>query len=235
MADCTKPKHVFDAVDTSFKFDFEAVKHPDKITSEALPNVVAFAPFRLTERFDISTSEIRKKVATEIKAGFTAPGGATIEGGPSREREETHEQKYFSEGKADRDWDVKDKRNYAVWWNVRHNDSQGHGVPPIFRTAILLERANDKPFKAKFTCVVAGGLWFEIKQKILGLVDPDDPINFDPKHPPQGEYKGLEVRVFGAHLIQSGYLTSFDTFGLPNRFKTNAEIESRSTSIIWKN
>jgi len=201
---CTNPKHVFDAVDTSFKFDFEAVKHPDKVTSEASPNVVAFAPFRLPERFDNSTSEIRRKIAAEIKAGFTAPGGATIEGGPSIEKEETHEQKYFGEGKADRDWDERAKRNYAVWWNVRHNDNQGHGVPPVFRTAILLERANDKPFKAKFTCVVAGGLLFNIKQKILGLVDPDDPINFDPSHPPQGEYKGLEKYINNMEELKDG-------------------------------
>jgi hypothetical protein len=187
---CTKKNHVFDAVKTNFKFDYEAVKKPfSAAPSQARPSVIALAPFRTTERFDLCTAEIRKKVAREVKANLGVAGGpvtSTIEGTLSSETEETRQQSYFGEGQADVEWDSRSKRNYGVWWDIRHNDSQGHGVPSIFRTAILLKRDNNEPFRAKFTCLVKGGIIFELKQKILGLVDPDDPINFDPHASPIG-------------------------------------------------
>jgi hypothetical protein len=70
---------------------------------------------------------------------------------------------------------------------------------------------------------------FEIEQKIHGLVDPDDPINFDPKQGPHGEYGGLEVRVFGSFFVAFGYLTTLNIYGIPSRFKANVEIEFTST------
>jgi hypothetical protein len=197
---CTKSNHMFDTVETSFKFDYEPVQRPGKgHPSQASPNVVAFAPFRVTERFDASSSEVRKSFAAGISAGlnFPLPVGPTVSATVSIGKEETHEQRYFGEGYGDRDWDERSKRNYGVWWCLRHNESQAHGIPSMFRTAILLKRKTDAPFSCKFLCVVSGGLLFEIKQKILGLVDPDDPINFDPAAPPQGEWNGLDLSSLG--------------------------------------
>jgi hypothetical protein len=198
---CAKMNHVFDAVKTNFKFDFESVKDPKHAPrSEACPDVLAYAPFRMTERFDHSTSEIRKNIAREVKAGLDIPIAGVVvpklEASQGTEREETYEQSYFAEGQADVSWDARSKRNYGVWWDIRHNEKKSHGVPSIFRTAILLKRQNERPFKAKFTCIVKGGLLFELKQKILGLVDPDDPINFDPNEPPKGGH-GLNPRSLG--------------------------------------
>jgi len=95
---CTKKNYVFNAVNTSFKFNYEPINKPNKAPpSNALLNVIAFVPFRLIERFDILAFKIRRKLVVEVKAGLNLLIG-TINSSVSTENEETYKQKYFGEG-----------------------------------------------------------------------------------------------------------------------------------------
>lgn len=45
------------------------------------------------------------------------------------------------------------------------------------------------------------GVLYGLQSKIndwRGIVDPDDPINFDPRYPPQGEYIGIDPTNLGS-------------------------------------
>lgn len=101
-------------------------------------------------------------------------------------------------------------RNIAhhVYWNLQHNFSQKSGVPPQFRTAILVTRRMSTAasrFKAEVSIAVRGG----IGMKLRDLADvffrrnaPDKPVVFDPSIKFMGEkLEGLEPNAEGIYEL----------------------------------
>ena len=186
---CLEAKHVFKSVTTSFEFSEKEIltrSAPDP-TEMATPSVIAYAPYA-QRRFNTTTSEIGRKRGAEIAAGAEFMP-TNLESKLYREKEESHTQEYFEKSESGRHYKAEEKRHHKVWWKMTQNSSQGHGISPAFRVAILLSRTSDSPFLGTFNIDIDGSFWFSVAQvfdRILGRASIDDPINFDPASQPIG-------------------------------------------------
>jgi len=170
------------------------------------PNVIAYAPFRDAGRWGSTTAQEDTSHKAELELG--AEG---IIGGKMRyayEAASSHEQRYFTQGLAGwhfmRDHDIADH----VWWNLQHNFSQRSGVPPHFRTAILVTRraeAAQAEFEGKLNLAVRGGIGMkmsELKDRFLRRNAPEKPVLFNPSLTFMGQkLEGLEPNANGVYEL----------------------------------
>lgn len=173
------------------------------------PNVIAYAPFETNPlapaiQWDQSTAQESSthnpEVAIEPEVSGVKAGSIRY----SYESSGSHEQRYFSQGLAGRHFmPAGPARNiaYHVWWNMQHNVSQASGLPPKFRTAMLVTRrveAAESKFLVRFNIAVRGGFGMRLSalaDLFLRRNKPDRPILFDPTTKPVGEkLDGLEPK-----------------------------------------
>jgi hypothetical protein len=167
------------------------------------PFVRAFAPFDQAG-FDQETwkeehiTTTYKITALEIDAGI---GSGRVEGDLGQERERTEKKRYFQLFQASC-LSVKDgmKGCDTVWWNLRQSEGTKEGVPPLFRTAVLIERSDEQSqFKARFIMALETGWWTSTKNKFdrwFGI-SKDDPLLFDPTEQDRGCPEGVDKRRLG--------------------------------------
>lgn len=182
-----KRDHFVKSVKTAYLFDEAAfpaeARSGDKSAS---PSVVAYAPFETPTEWNKTEGEVKDQAHADAKIGGSY--GATAELSTGGEWENTHTQKYFTRGQAERRFNNRTRRWERVFWFLQQNESQGDGVPSTFSVAILLKRASNANFKATFSIRAEAGRWADWKsgyRRIFGKKE-DDPINFDP----QTEAKG---------------------------------------------
>ncbi|KAF2655445.1 hypothetical protein K491DRAFT_692906 [Lophiostoma macrostomum CBS 122681] len=162
---------VVKSLETNFKFTQ---------TAQSGPSVVAYAPF-IRRRYNFSTGDITHSQGFEATGGAGA-GPGNLEASYSKQREKSHEQQYFEKVESYTGYNERQKRHDEITYRFTQNQSQKHGVTPFFRTAVLLKRTDDQPFKAYFKIDLRGGFMYNTSQglkKVFGK-SPDDPINFDP-------------------------------------------------------
>ena len=182
---------VVKSLETNFKFTQ---------TAQSGPAVVAYAPY-VRRRFNFSTGD------TTNSHGFEATGGAGagpgyLEATYSKQKEKSHEQQYFEKVESYTGYNERQKRHDEITYRFTQNTSQKHGVTPFFRTAVLVKRTDDRPFKAHFKIELHGGFMYKTSQglkKIFGK-SPDDPINFDPAAEPLFGEAQVEKDLLGQYV-----------------------------------
>jgi hypothetical protein len=185
------------------------------------PNVVAYAPFDEPQRYNTTTGQKESKHGVEADIEPEVGGFKAGRVGYSHESTRSHEQKYFSQGTAGRNFMPPGPARHIaqrVWWNFQHDFSQKSGISPHFRIAVLITRpqaaAEDK-FLVKFNIVVRGGIgmkWSEMVDKLTRRNGPEKPYLFDPSSPVVGEpLDGLQPNDKGVyelgHLAKSRRIT----------------------------
>ena len=132
---------------------------------------------------------MRRKVHGGGKIGVSHPP-VTAEGNIGRERETTHQQRYFDRGSAMPRRDDRNERWSKVLFSLIQNESQNLGISPQFRTAILLERKSDADFIGKLTIHIEAGIGYKIAHALdfKGRSWADTPVKFMPGADPWGEH-----------------------------------------------
>jgi hypothetical protein len=185
------------------------------------PNVVAYAPFDEPKRFATTTGQKESKHSVEADIEPEASGIKAGRVAYTHESTRSHEQKYFSQGTAGRNFMPQGPARHIaqrVWWNFQHDFSQKTGVPPHFRIAVLVTRpqaAAEEKFLVKFNIAVRGGIglkWSEMVDKVLRRNGPERSYLFDPSSPLIGEpLDGLQPNTSGVyelgHLAKSRRIT----------------------------
>ncbi|KAI1329508.1 hypothetical protein F5Y16DRAFT_366200 [Xylariaceae sp. FL0255] len=190
------------------------------LTPEPLdtPSVKAWAPFATAREWDqtTATKENNHHFTANLEPSVqdTTMGNLTYDG----EHNSSHEQRYFSRGVAGRHFIKKGTARgvpFCVWWNLQHNFSQKSGVPPTFRTAILLTRraeAAKSKFISRFNIAVRGGFGMALMtliNRFLRRSDKPRPILFDPSIKFMGEkLNGLVANQEGEYEL--GHLAEGD-------------------------
>jgi hypothetical protein len=183
---CSDPDGRFQDVHTLIKFeDSEGTKEEDK----AAPEMVFWAPFRKTLRYNESEANVSKKTegGGELGGGFSgAEGKATF----NRSEEMSWKKKYFDECWSKETVNKTDGRQSGVEWYMKHNPLQDHGVSNDFSVAILFKRKTQSPFLvSKFEIRVHAGWKQEIKRGVKRAFgfhpDRTKPIPYQPQVEPR--------------------------------------------------
>ncbi|KFG80251.1 hypothetical protein MANI_011228 [Metarhizium anisopliae] len=174
------------------------------------PNIAAYAPFEAV-RWGQTTAQESSKHNLDASIEPEVEGAKAGKIGYAYESTTSHEQRYFTQGLAGRHYVPKGPaRGVAdqVWWNMQHNFSQHSGVPPHFRTAILLTRraeAAEKKFIARFKIAVRGGFWMNMSALVdvfLRRSVQDRPVVFDPSIRFMGDrLDGIEPNADGVYEL----------------------------------
>ncbi|KAL7919915.1 hypothetical protein ACQKWADRAFT_329266 [Trichoderma austrokoningii] len=124
--------------------------------SENEPTVVAWAPFRNSERWNASQAQRTK---TEKKDGHASLGysGVELSGGWSRESSVSWDQMSFDKGTAHARISLTTQRRNGVTWMLEHNKLQNSGVTPEFWATVLLSRLTAEPYLVKFRIDACAG------------------------------------------------------------------------------
>lgn len=86
-------------------------------------------------------------------------------------------------------------------WTLLENNTTKTGVPSTMRTAILLKRQDEKPFRCTFELEAKVDLMSSIGmrvQKLFGGRPKDDPLLFDPLLPPTNKLQTYDVMALGS-------------------------------------
>ncbi|KAI1388436.1 uncharacterized protein F4822DRAFT_246582 [Hypoxylon trugodes] len=98
-----------------------------------------------------------------------------------------------------------DRCNVAEWYLFENATTQS-GLPTFFRTAVLLERreGDTAQFTAKFSIHAEvdalTDVWTNFK-RVIGLIQPDDPIIFDPSVEERGRLTAFKHELDRAPII----------------------------------
>lgn len=175
---------VVKSLQTSFKFTQSGHGSPD---------LKAYAPY-VRRRYNFSKADVTNTKGVETSGGGSA-GPAELAAKFSNEKAVAHEQQYFEKVESWPGYNDREKRHDKVSFCFTQNKSQRSGVTPFFRTAMLLKRSDQSPFKADFSLELDGGFTYNSSQtfkKVFGKA-PDDPINFDPQADPLYGETNLEL------------------------------------------
>lgn len=149
--------------------------------------------------------EKKTKEAALQNISATGPGGIglTLGGNLARGGEAQYSKRYAQLLQASRHVSQAGSLGYdTAWWNMQENQVLRDGIPTTFRIAVLLQRASlDKGFVGNFEMKLDAGTWYKVKGRwndFWGLVEPDDPILFDPTLAPIGEVEGIDPGNLGA-------------------------------------
>jgi hypothetical protein len=195
----TKEGSYFASVTTRFTFSEHENTNSGNENLVAAPSVVAYAPFEEPVRFNETTGDVTRHSKLDVAMRPGIKGMSVGEIDFSKEKGSSHEQRYFDQGVASRNFDAHGRAN-SVWWNLIQNRSQKVGIPPTFGVAILVERENDLKFEAGFNIAVRGGFGVaanNLEDKWLRRTTVDDPIIFDPSCPPFGDLQGIDRTELG--------------------------------------
>ncbi|EUC29010.1 hypothetical protein COCCADRAFT_29841 [Bipolaris zeicola 26-R-13] len=86
-------------------------------------------------------------------------------------------------------------------WSLIENSTTKTGVPSTMRTAILLKRQDEKPFRCDFKIeakVDAKSSMERSFQKMFGGRPKDDPLLFDPQLPPTNKLQMYDLTALGS-------------------------------------
>lgn len=96
-------------------------------------------------------------------------------------------------------------RNYgeadSASWTLLENSTTETGVPTTMRTAILLKRQDEKPFRCDFKIEAKVDPMSSIErklQKLFGGRPKDDPLLFDPQLPPTNKLQTYDLTALGS-------------------------------------
>jgi len=181
-----------------FEFEFEDT---DTASRKSGPNVFAYAPFRTEERSYQTSEDVETTKKLELSGGVSAIG--EVKGLISGQKKISYQNRYFDRGTGGRYYQSANDRYDGVWWSLNQskNPHAHDGVRANFRAAVLLTRSSDNEFRGNFRLTVDAGILNKMTRKIEDwrrLTVPDDPINFHPSEPPQGECKGIDSTNLGA-------------------------------------
>ncbi|KAK3307831.1 uncharacterized protein B0T15DRAFT_390981 [Chaetomium strumarium] len=113
------------------------------------PEVVAWAPFHETERFNrvVAHHETANKTGQAIDVGYE---GSKVTLEHSSEGSVSWDRTCFDEARVVHTFNDKGRPNGVKWW-LKQNHLQNQGITPEFWAAILVSRASSSPYTVRFT------------------------------------------------------------------------------------
>ena len=184
---CSERKYRFQSGRIWFQFGEDSFAPGSNIDAKASPEVVAYAPFTKTAKWNETEVEIRRKLGGGGKVGVDY--GAKVEGNVDGEREVSFTRKHFDRGTCGPILDEKSGKVVGTQWYMEQNDLQKYGVAPDFKLALLIKRSNQEDgkgvnFQGVFDMRVEAGFQHDVEEGIrrfLRLFRPeDDPVYFNP-------------------------------------------------------
>ncbi|KUJ16880.1 uncharacterized protein LY89DRAFT_669327 [Mollisia scopiformis] len=170
---------------------------------ESDPEVASIAPdgtFNLvetTQHEEITRGGSLALGAAAPVGGLTATGTLSLEKAVSRDTSD-HTTVTGSIDLKERNWGAKN----CASWTLLENKTTKTGVPKSMRTAILLKRKDDNPFK----CIVKIDAGVDFKsslERMFGGKPKDDPVLFDPDLEPTNNLQKYDREELGAFDIES--------------------------------
>ncbi|KAF2870616.1 hypothetical protein BDV95DRAFT_629208 [Massariosphaeria phaeospora] len=204
---CSATQYRYQSARMWLEFGEDAYLPKQDSAPKASPEVVAYAPFARTEKWNETETQIRRKLAKGAKADVHH--GATLGVNADHEREVSFTRKYFDKGTSDPIPDERTGKEIGRQWYLEQNKAQKYGVEPDFKIAVLLKRshnANGEPiiFQSIFDMRVEAGLLHDIEEhtrRFYRLWKPeDDPVYYKPDadnhvRGPEGEKMMENVNV----------------------------------------
>jgi hypothetical protein len=184
---CSERKYRFQSARIWFQFGEDSFAPSTNNDAKASPEVVAYAPFAKTTKWNVTEAEIRRKLAGGGKVGVDYV--AKVEGNLDGEKEVSSTRKHFDRGTCGPVLDEKSGKVVGTQWYMEQNDLQKYGVAPDFKLALLIKRTNQADgkgvnFQGVFDMRVEAGFQHDVDEGIrrfLRLYKPeDDPVYFDP-------------------------------------------------------
>ncbi|KAM0294458.1 hypothetical protein ACHAPM_011197 [Fusarium culmorum] len=130
---------------------------------KAGPTIEAWAPFRKLETTNSTKALHKETTVTAAKAGAEAYGGsAQLERTVTSEI--TFDRTYFD--KAFACPVMSGSRRSGIFWYMKQNDLENHGVQPETFVAILFKRETDDSYVIKFDIEVRGGTLYNLGKNI---------------------------------------------------------------------
>jgi hypothetical protein len=174
------------------------------------PKVKAFAPFRDPAQFNETFADLMKKGGLKGTIGTGSALPVKVEVGGDGSSSAAWKQRYFDEGTAGLRHDDLRHVDNGVEWYIHHNERQNHGVSPLFRLAVLIEREEDELFYGTFSVRVDGGKIWALQERFRHLISaPGHPIIFNPGREPmwnEDAFDAEEVGKLGVERTRLGAL-----------------------------
>jgi hypothetical protein len=127
------------------------------------PTIEAWAPFRKLEITNRTKATHRKSTSTAVTAGFEAYGGS-LQLQRSVMSEIAFDRTYFD--KAFAAPVMNGSKRSGVFWYMKQNDLENHGVQPETFVAMLFKRETDDPYIIKFDIDVRGDTLYNLGKNI---------------------------------------------------------------------
>jgi hypothetical protein len=144
-----------------------------RFRKKAKPRLLAWAPFDSMVRSNKTTVNAEQTFTSNAKLGG-AGGGATGELSLGYEKKISWSPTYFASGNAfplmDTDTEEETQERIGVRWVLASNPKEVSGVPPAITVAMLLSRATDEPYLAKFNVRVTGGRAHDLLRDVKTIV-----------------------------------------------------------------
>ncbi|CAI6338234.1 unnamed protein product [Periconia digitata] len=185
---CNDKKYRIQSSRIWFQFGEDSFASTADSHAKASPEVVAFAPFAKTAKWNDTELEIRRKHGGGGKVGVDYV--AKVEGNVDGEKEVSFTQKHFDRGTCGPILDEKSGNVVGTQWYMEQNDLQKYGVAPDFKLALLVKRSNHADgkgvnFQGIFDMRIEAGFQHDVEEGIrrfLRLYKPeDDPVYFNPE------------------------------------------------------
>ncbi|KAF4546016.1 uncharacterized protein LTHEOB_4668 [Lasiodiplodia theobromae] len=192
--DSRKTARRISAVNITLQFAPEQAGDPEPVVSQ-------IAPYDSMVMVETKQTEDEKRSAS-VKLG--APPLAGVELGTDLGWEKSVNRETTDATKVIGSIDLLG-RNYgeadSASWTLLENSTTETGVPSTMRTAILLKRQDEKPFRCDFKIEAKVDPMSSIErklQKLFGGRPKDDPLLFDPQLPPTNKLQTYDLTALGS-------------------------------------
>ena len=195
---CMGVRHRYNRLNTRLAIQSQVAKD---LKDEPFVPLGAYAPFQHSRNIDAIEVEHTKEWEAGASAGASfTPATASIN--LSRESEKNYKLESCAVGKAFPEHTPGKSGTDAIVWELQENKMKKVGVPDSFRVALLIQRADSDRFLGHFFLKLHAGIWHALTEKfrdVFGVVEPDDPLIFDPSEDPQGETAGITATRLGEY------------------------------------
>lgn len=184
------------------------LKFADMDTENTGPEVVRIAPDKALSLMPTAFVETTtRKGELAVGAGAIATATGTVGWEKSVSKNMLDETKVT--GSIDLRGRTYGKKNTATW-TLLENPTTKTGVPRSMRTAILLKRKDERPFRCLVTLKSTADFKTSM-ERVFGKTPPNDPVLFDPELPPTNNLQEYDVENLGAFDLEGTSDLTFST------------------------